>query len=108
MEDGCEFLFSAALVPASVRIGPALTQMAVGKCVWDLRRLRDVAIPDGVEAIGNHWFYGSGIVSASIPGSVVKIRTQAFCNCRRLEKLEFRACGWPETADDAENFALEE
>ena len=106
VEDGCKFLFSAALIPASVRIGPVLTQMALGVRVWDMRGLRDVVIPDGVEAIGNHWFYGSGIVSASIPGSVVEIGTQAFCNCRMLERLEFRERGKPEMADDVENFAL--
>ena len=50
-----------------------------------------MTIPDGVEIVGNHWFYGSGIVSVSIPGSVVEIRTQAFCNCRKLEKLGFHS-----------------
>lgn len=46
-------------------------KMLVGdRLVFDLRRLRDVVIPEGVQKIGEHWFKGAGIESAAIPVSI--------------------------------------
>ena len=64
--------------------------MAGSKRVWDLRELRDVVIPDGVERIGNHWFWGSGIESLAVPASVREICVDAFSNCRRLKEVTIK------------------
>lgn len=46
-------------------------KMLVGdRLVFDLGRLRDVVIPEGVQEIGEHWFKGTGIESAAIPVSI--------------------------------------
>ena len=41
--------------------------------VWKFRELDDVTIPDGVEAIGNYWFWGCAIESVTVPASVKSI-----------------------------------
>ena len=54
---------------ASVVVLPV--KMLVGdRLVFDLRRLRDVVIPEGVQKIGEHCFKGAEIESAAIPVSI--------------------------------------
>ena len=50
-----------------------------------------MVVPDGVERIGNCWFWGSGIESVAIPVSVREIGTEAFCRCERLRSVSFAA-----------------
>lgn len=57
--------------------------------VWDLKELKDVAIPNGVEKIGNHWFWGSDVERVTIPASAREIGAQAFCDCMKLKKITF-------------------
>lgn len=57
--------------------------------VWDLRDCKQIAIPDGVERIGNWWFWGSGVESITIPASVKEIGIEAFYNCENLRKVTF-------------------
>ena len=78
-------------VPASARIGPALETVVWDLRVHALRQQAEVAIPDGFETVGNHWFYGTAVRAVVVPASVVAIGTEAFCCCARLERLEFRA-----------------
>lgn len=50
----------------------------------DGERVTDLVIPEGVEEIGDFAFYGSNIVSVSIPASLKRIGYAAFEGCRRL------------------------
>lgn len=47
----------------------------------------DIIIPDNVTEIGSKAFAGSGIVSISIPQSVVKVEFDAFSGCEKLSKV---------------------
>lgn len=64
--------------------------MAGDARVWDLRNLREVVIPEGVEGIGRHWFYYTAVESVTIPASVREIGARAFCRCWKLRKVEFK------------------
>lgn len=57
--------------------------------LWELRKLKDVIIPDGVQKIGEQWFMNSGIESVAISASVELIEKEAFCRCPRLQRVEF-------------------
>lgn len=50
----------------------------------DGERVTDLVIPEGVEEIGDFAFYGSNIVSVSIPASLKRIGYAAFEDCERL------------------------
>ena len=52
---------------------------AVGnKRLKDLRSLRDVVIPEGLERIENYWFVFADIESVEVPASVTEIGEGAF------------------------------
>lgn len=61
VEDGCGFKIPATGVLSSVSVGPPEEAKTGGARIWDLRKLGEIVIPDGVEKIGNHWFCGSDI-----------------------------------------------
>lgn len=82
VEDSCEASLCAAMASDSTKVGPPLGTMIGNVCVWDLRKLKDVVVPDGVERIGNRWFWGAAIESAEIPASVQEIGVDAFCICK--------------------------
>lgn len=92
VEDGCEADFRWANMPDNVVIGPLPTAMVGEQRVLDLRDLKQVVIPDGVEKIGNHWFLGCDVEEVTIPASVREIGTDAFCNCKKLAKVTFQLC----------------
>lgn len=51
VEDGCEASLLYACVPDSTKVGP-LPDATLGNArIWDLRKLKDVVIPDGTEKI---------------------------------------------------------
>ena len=56
---------------------------------WDLKKLKDVVIPDGVERIGNQWFWGAEVESVKIPASMREIGADAFCGCEKLSEVVF-------------------
>lgn len=56
VEDGCEMEISDLSLPESARIGPLPETMIGGVRVWDLKELRSIVVPDGVERIGSYWF----------------------------------------------------
>ena len=60
-----------------------------GVRLQDLCTTKDVVIPDGVERIGNNWFWGSGVESVKIPASVREIGEYAFRNCKKLRQITF-------------------
>ena len=67
--------------PINAKFGPPAGTMAGNTRVWDLRELKEVVIPEGVERIGNYWFYGCEVESVIIPASVKEIGARAFCKC---------------------------
>ena len=60
-----------------------------GARLGDLRRLRDVALPEGIQVVGQMWFASSWVQSVAIPVSVRVIGTGAFDHCADLESVEF-------------------
>ena len=75
-------------MPEAAKIGPPVETMAGDARVWDLRELREVVIPEGVEKIGNYWFYGSDIESVTTPASVREIGFLAFFCCKNLKNIK--------------------
>lgn len=57
--------------------------------ILELQKLKKVTIPNGVERIGNYWFWNCDIESVEIPISVREIGIEAFCYCSNLKKLVF-------------------
>ena len=57
--------------------------------LWDLRRVKNVVIPEGVQEIGERWFKNSKIKSVTISTSVAVIEKEAFCHCNDLECVTF-------------------
>lgn len=89
VEDGCEVQLSDAGVPNSTEVGPPTETMMGNIKVWDLKRCRELIIPEGIERIGNHWFWGNNFENITIPASVREIGTEAFCGCVGLKKVVF-------------------
>ena len=65
--------------------------MAGNQRVWDLRRLSKVVIPNGVQRIGDYWFFESSIKEITISKSVKSIGMFAFCRCEQLNCVTFSA-----------------
>lgn len=59
------------------------------RLLWNLRELKQVVIPDGVEKIGSYWFAGSQIESVQIAASVREICSYAFSGSKNLAKVTF-------------------
>lgn len=57
--------------------------------LWDLRQLKHIVLPDGLEKIGNYWFSASDVESVTIPASVVSIGDGAFLQCKELRSVTF-------------------
>lgn len=65
-------------------------EMMIGNInLQNFRKQKNVIIPDGVEKIGNRWFWGSDVESVTIPASVKELGTDAFCKCRNLKRMTF-------------------
>ena len=47
--------------------------MVGNRPLWDLRRLKDVTIPDGVQEIGEQWFMNTGIERVMLPKGITVI-----------------------------------
>ena len=87
MEEGCR-LDVKKFVKKSVAILPARTMMG-GESLRDLRRQKEVIIPEGTQEIGEQWFMNSKIETVVIPASVKTIKKMAFCGCERLKQVTF-------------------
>lgn len=60
-----EYNSVTAILPAETMVGDRFLR--------NLRRQKDVVIPDGYREIGTEWFMNSGIESVTVPASVRKI-----------------------------------
>ena len=89
VEEGCEASLQSAMVPGHTKVGPQPEAMLGNARIWDLRELRDVVIPGGVERIGNYLFWGSDVESVTVPASVREIGELTFCKCKKLKKVTF-------------------
>lgn len=67
-------------IPGSVK---RISKYMCHSCV----SLEKVSIGDGVEAIDEYAFRGSGVRSITVPGSVVYVGSNAFFNCISLENI---------------------
>ena len=63
---------------------PETATKVCGMLLGQLQSVRDVAIPNGVKKIDSCWFYGSHVVSVSVPESVAEIGDSAFRYCLDL------------------------
>ena len=55
----------------------------------ELRNLREVVIPEGLEKVGSYWFIFSDIESVEVPTSVTEIGAGAFYWCKKLKRVHF-------------------
>ena len=55
---------------SSMTILPARLTMVGDNPLWELRRQKDVVIPEGVREIGEQWFKNTGVERITIPKSV--------------------------------------
>ena len=84
--EGCGASLGRVLLSRSVTVGPPR-----GTGVWAMRRLRELALPDGLERVENHWFWGCLAERVTVSASVVEVGTEAFCKCGRLAAVVFAA-----------------
>ena len=61
VEDGCEAGLLISRVPNSTKVCLSPETMVGGVKLQDLENCKEVVIPDGVERVGNHWFWGCGV-----------------------------------------------
>ena len=90
VEDGCGASIFRTGVSKSVTVDLPPETMAGNTKVWDLRRQKNVVIPDGVERIGNQWFWGCEVESVTVPASVREIGADAFSECENLREVVFQ------------------
>ena len=76
-------------VGESVEVLPAREAMFGSHFVWDLFRLREIVIPEGVERIRDYGLCNGEIESVTISASVKEICARAFYKCRKLKRVIF-------------------
>lgn len=64
--------------------------MLAGHFVWELPRLREIAIPDGFERVEDYRLCDGTVECVKIPASVKEICAKAFYNCKRLKHVMFK------------------
>lgn len=89
MEEGCGASLSCTELPASARVVFPQEARVWGNPLSELREVKSVSVPDGVEKIGSYLFWGSEVERVIIPASITEIGVEAFSHCRRLKKLVF-------------------
>ena len=87
VEDGCTADIRSAV---GDHVGVLRKSTKIGdQLLWDLRKLNEISLPNGIERIGKHWFCGCDVSSVTIPPSVKEIEERAFCNCYNLTTIVF-------------------
>lgn len=56
VEDGSVANIVPAQIQEFAKVGPVPNAVVKGVSVWDLRKLKEISIPEGARRIGNHWF----------------------------------------------------
>lgn len=91
LENGFKGNLSGEKIPEQAQMGPLLETLAGETRVWDLRTCKDVVLQEGLDAIGNYWFYGTAVQSVKCADSVREIGMSAFCACKALRSVVFGA-----------------
>ena len=78
----------ANVVRSSVKILSRLARVG-DQLLLDIRKIKQVIMPDGAGEVGDHWFWGSQIGSITVPASVKKFGTGAFDGCWNLKSVIF-------------------
>ena len=78
------------IVNSSVTILPSKQILVGDRLLWDLRALKEVVIPEGVERIAGYWFSSSVIESIEIAASVRELDANAFHCCKKLRSISFQ------------------
>ena len=63
---------------------PSLDTRVGDRALRELRGVRKLLLPSGLEVVGESWFTGCDIERAVVPASVREIRANAFGDCSRL------------------------
>lgn len=87
VEEGCTINIRKC-VKESTDILPTQA-MANRQSLRNLRRLREVTIPEGIEKIGEKWFKDTEVVKMTISASVMVIENMALYNCKSLREVVF-------------------
>ena len=95
VEDGCA-ADVREIVDSQVSVFSAQTKLG-GLFLRELRQLREVVIPDGVERIGDSWFRNSGVESVTFPVSLRELGEEAFYGCAQLRTVKFAEGGQLQT-----------
>ena len=85
----CEASLYEAEIPDSTIIDLLRDTAAFDIKLLDLKNCKHVVVPDGVEKIGNRWFFNSEVESVEIPVSVKEIGADAFFRCKSLKSVVF-------------------
>lgn len=88
IRDGCTADVKSSVME-SVKILPMRDTMVGSLLLWDLRALKNINLPEGIQKIGNYWFRGSDIESVVIPASVKEIGSGTFLKCASLKRIIF-------------------
>ncbi len=83
---GADASITAADIPAKIE---GISVKAVGENAFtNLKKLKSVTLPNGVESIGNGAFYGCGaLTSVKVPSTVTSIGDYAFRMCTALNDI---------------------
>ena len=88
VEDGCTAdLYSN--VPYCAAIVSTKDRAIKNVPILDLRRQKEIVLPEGICEIGDYWFRGCEAESVTIPASVRNIGARSFCRCEKLKHVYF-------------------
>ena len=68
---------------------PCLDTKIGDRILKDLRHLKEVTLPTGLQIIGENWFVDSQVEKVVVPVSVREIQQNAFKYCNQLKVIEF-------------------
>ena len=68
---------------------PCLDSAVGNSTLAQLRGLRTVELPTGLEVIGEGWFMDSGVEEVTVPESVREIGKYVFACCKNLRLINF-------------------
>ena len=74
---------------SSVVVLPERLTALGGAFLRDLRREKDIVLPEDIHEIGEQWFKNTDVESVIVPASVKTIGEEAFQNCKRLKHAIF-------------------
>ena len=85
---GLQSLESVTLNKDGKAAAPPREDAAIGDEAFSLcRKLKEITIPEGVEAIGDSAFYSCRLERVSLPASLKTIGRHAFLNCSALREI---------------------